>query len=230
MIGVLGGMGPMATIDFLQRLIDLTNGRSDQEHVPTLVCSLPQIPDRSSYIVAKGEDPYPLLLDAINRLISGGAESIVIPCCTAHHWYDMLVDNSSIPIFHVAIEIAEYLKAKNIQKVGLIATEGTYKSNYFKRILKQYGIEVTYPNNLDIQMIMAGIRQIKHGSLNLGAKNLLRVMNHKNYSEIQKWILGCTELPLALRSFNQELLSGCVDSNEILARACFEYWENKASK
>ncbi len=101
-LGVLGGMGPLATVDFLQKLIEETPASRDQDHIPVIAYSVPQIPDRPLAILGKGESPLPHMLEGIHTLKRAGAQAIAIACNTAHYWYDDLVLQGGLPILHIA--------------------------------------------------------------------------------------------------------------------------------
>ena len=109
MLGVLGGMGPMATVDFLAKLVRATPAGRDQDHIPTLVCSAVDIPDRADAILGAGPDPLPAMRAALVRLEAGGATRIAIPCNTAHHWHAALQAGTSLPILHIVDAVAETL-------------------------------------------------------------------------------------------------------------------------
>jgi aspartate racemase len=125
MLGVLGGMGPLATADFMQKLISVTPSINDQNHIPAVVWSVPQVADRSEFILNGLEDPFPMLLNGVNKLKSVGACVIAIPCNTAHFWADKLADETRIHILHMADAVAIQVKAllPDGGKVGLLATE-----------------------------------------------------------------------------------------------------------
>lgn len=109
LIGVLGGMGPAATIDFMAKIVMLTPAASDQEHVPLLVHDVPQIPDRSSAIAAGSDAPFLPMLAGLMQLARGGAEIIAIPCNTAHHWHERLARSCGVPLIHIADAVVEML-------------------------------------------------------------------------------------------------------------------------
>ena len=111
MLGILGGMGPLATADFLKKLIELTPASSDQQHIPTIVWSVPQIPDRSNFIVKQGEDPFAALIKGAETLKKEvGATALAIPCNTAHYWADSIYKSTGVPILHIVDAVMEQLK------------------------------------------------------------------------------------------------------------------------
>src|SRR5690606_28553292 len=102
LLGVLGGMGPLATVDFLSKLIEETAAGRDDDHVPVVVYSVPQIPSRPAAIVSGGPSPLPAMLDGVRTLKGAGATVLAIACNTAHYWYDDLAAAAGIPIVHIA--------------------------------------------------------------------------------------------------------------------------------
>jgi aspartate racemase len=105
-LGVLGGMGPMATVDFMAKVLRNTPADRDQEHIPTIVCSATNIPDRSAAILEGGPDPLPAMRDALHKLERSGVTCIAMPCNTAHFWYSSLQLETNIPILHIVDNVA----------------------------------------------------------------------------------------------------------------------------
>ena len=117
-LGVLGGMGPLATVDFLQKLIEETPATRDQEHVPVVAYSVPQMPERPPAIVGNGESPLPHMLEGVLTLKRAGAKAVAIACNTAHFWYDDLVRDGGLPILHIADAACASLG--DARRVGLL--------------------------------------------------------------------------------------------------------------
>lgn len=126
MLGVLGGMGPMATVDFMAKVVRHTPATCDQEHVEMIVSSSVNIPDRTAAILGTGPDPFPDMLDALRRLERAGARVIAIPCNTAHHWHARLQDETEVPILHIVDAAVVMLERKDVTQgaIGLLATDG----------------------------------------------------------------------------------------------------------
>ncbi|MCW5606143.1 MAG: aspartate/glutamate racemase family protein, partial [Burkholderiales bacterium] len=141
LLGVLGGMGPLATVDFLEKLVAEPPAQRDADHVPVLVYSVPQIPDRPAAILAGGESPLPYMLAGMRTLKQAGACMVAIPCNTAHYWYDDLVREGGLPVIHIADAACEDLARRGIvlQTAGLIATKGTVAAGFFQRCLAARG-------------------------------------------------------------------------------------------
>src|SRR4051812_30907499 len=130
MLGVLGGMGPMATVDFMGEVVQNTPATCDQEHIPMVVCSAANIPDRTASIFGEGADPFPAMRDTLRRLEAAGATCVAIPCNTAHHWDAALQAGTSVRILHIVDAVADALDDQSMQggSVGVLATSGTVKA------------------------------------------------------------------------------------------------------
>ncbi|MES2605291.1 MAG: amino acid racemase, partial [Pseudomonadota bacterium] len=133
-LGVLGGMGPLATADFLKKLVENTPASVDQEHIPVMLYSDCTTPDRTAHIVGDGPSPLPQLLAGIRFLNDSGAAAICIPCNSAHCWYDEMVAASRVPVFHIVRSSAAQVRRKNpsAQKVGVLSTFGTHRMGIYK--------------------------------------------------------------------------------------------------
>lgn len=124
-LGVIGGLGPMATAFFMQMVIEMTKAQTDQEHIEMLIHSRPQIPDRTNYILGLSDkNPIPDMVQVGRALEDQGADLIAIPCITAHYFYGELCREIDIPIIHIVSEIRDYLIERGVESVGLLATSG----------------------------------------------------------------------------------------------------------
>ncbi|HZF84509.1 MAG TPA: amino acid racemase, partial [Burkholderiaceae bacterium] len=131
-VGVLGGMGPLATVDFMHKLLDATPARCDQDHLPLLVSSIPQVPDRTAAYRGEGASPLPALIASGRRLVDGGAALVVMPCNTAHLWFEPLQAALGVPMLHlVDAALAEAAEAVGGAPLGLLATEATLASGLY---------------------------------------------------------------------------------------------------
>ena len=145
-LGVIGGLGPMATAFFIQTVIEMTQADTDQEHIEMIVYHCPSVPDRTSYIVGKSsENPIKPMAVIGKRLAEAGAEVIAVPCVTAACFYEQLSGKIPIPIIHIVDETAQYLTEQKIHTVGLMATDGTIQSRLFQESLQKKGIKVILP-------------------------------------------------------------------------------------
>ena len=200
-IGILGGMGPAATVELFGRIVNNTSAKMDQDHVNTVIINDPQIPDRTEFILGKGDNPVPRMVDNLKKLSQVGADVAIIPCMTAHSFISEMQEKSPIPIIN-AIELVEtYLQESypEVQKIGLLATSGSVESGVFKKYLSK---EIITPNNAEQERLMNVIYG-KHGikSGNIGNKVLLELTNIVDKikeKRVQAVIAGCTELSLVM--------------------------------
>lgn len=226
LLGVLGGMGPLATADFMRKLTEMTPASRDQEHVPVLVYSNPQIPDRSTAIVGRGESPLPALLDGIARLQDGGAEAIAIPCNTAHYWYDEMAAASRVPILHIVGSVCGVLRHKGISggTVGVMGTAGTLHTGIYQDYLERSGYRCVLPSEAEMaELVMPGIVSVKAGDIPGAKKTLGAAADRLAERGARMVVLGCTEIPLALADASPEAAARYVDSTAALAQACLDW-------
>ena len=197
-VGVLGGMGPAATLDFMSKLLALTPAERDQDHLPVICANLPQIPDRTAAILGRGEDPLPSLLRGIAILNEAGVELIAIPCSTSHHWYAALSRASRAPILHIAP--AAVARVPPGERTLVLATRGALHSGLYQRELAARCIPCEVPDpDLSQSLVDDCIRLTKSGQVALAGAILDGVLTAARARGIGSVLLGCTELPLAAR-------------------------------
>lgn len=228
LLGVLGGMGPLATIDFQRRLLEATPARSDQQQLPSVVWNVPQIADRQKALAGTGPSPLPQLIHGIRVLNQAGASHIAIPCNTAHHWYDALSEASDAPILHIvdATLAALEQEANTPQRVGMIATKGTLDAGWYQQKLAAQSIEVIEPTPAELaQWFVPGCYAVKRGALKEGGELLVQQALALFARGAQKLILACTEVPVALQAVNAPFLHLTFDPAQALAERCSQLWQ-----
>lgn len=226
LLGVLGGMGPLATADFMRKLTELTPASRDQDHIPVLVYSNPQVPDRSTAIMGRGESPLPALLDGIARLQGAGAEAIAIPCNTAHYWYDQMAAASQVPVLHIVGSVCDVLKGRGIDggTVGVMGTAGTLHTGIYQGYLQRSGYSCVLPTESEMaELVMPGIVSVKAGDLPTAKRVLGDAARRLGDRGARMVVLGCTEIPLALADASPEAAALYVDSTAALAQACLAW-------
>jgi aspartate racemase len=222
-LGVLGGMGPLATVDFLQKLIEETPARIDQEHIPVIAYSVPQIPDRPPAIIGTGESPLPHMLEGVLTLKRAGATTIAIACNTAHFWYDDLVAQGGLPILHIADAACTALAG--VQRVGLLATQGTVAASFYQTRLKARGIECLLSSDADqLALVLPAIECVKRADLVQAHALATPAAQHLLDRGAQAIVMGCTEIPLALEYQASDVSAHCIDATRELARTCVAWW------
>lgn len=217
-LGVIGGLGPMATAYFLQLLVEMNDAGTDQEHIEILLHSKPQIPDRTQFILGlSGEDPLPQMAEIGRSLAGQGAELIAIPCITAHYFQEKLEAETGVPIVDTIRETVLCLQEAGVDRVGVMATDGTIGSGLFQRALSGAGIECILPDRESQHTVMDIIYQeVKAGNpVDIAAFH--QVAEGLSARGAQTILLACTELSLVKRDF--PLGDGFLDVLEVLARA-----------
>jgi aspartate racemase len=221
-IGILGGMGPEATIDLFTRIVKGTRVKKDQDHLRILIDNNPKIPNRTLAIQGKGPNPLPLLIKSAKTLEEAGADFIAIPCVTAHHFYDPLQKKIKVPILHIVEETVNDVQTrlKKIHKIGLLATTGTLQSGLFQRAFSNSSIGIVLPDpRVQKNYVMKAVFG-KNGIKAMGpSKESKRLIIEASRGLIkqgaQAVVAGCTEIPLVLK--DGDLSVPVVDPVAILA-------------
>ncbi len=228
-LGVLGGMGPLATADFLKKLVENTPALVDQDHIPVLVYGDCSIPDRTAGILGQGPSPLPKLLQGINFLNRAGARAICIPCNSAHCWYSEMSEASAVPLFNIVHASAEQVRKRDprIRRVGVLSTVGTFQMGIYTRALSDLGFMVLAPTEDEFRTLVSpAIALIKANQLT-EAEKLLRAATAKLVARgAEIIILGCTEIPIGMRGQCQENPSLFVDSTDALALSVIEFFKS----
>jgi aspartate racemase len=222
-IGILGGMGPAATVDLFDRIVKATPARRDQEHIPVVIVSNPAVPDRSEAILHGGADPLPVMVAGLRQLAQMGADFAVIACNTAHYYLPDLRAQGGLPIVDMIAETAQSIRRDHpeVERVGVLATSGTLAVGLYQKALTEVGLEPVLPTEDEITQIMdaiygpAGVKTCGAGTAN---REQLRVAGQLLLARgAQALILGCTEIPLALQ--DGDLPAPLIASNQVLAEA-----------
>lgn len=224
-LGVLGGMGPLATVDFLQKLIEETPATRDQDHIPVIAYSVPQVPDRPRAIAGTGESPLPHMLAGIRTLKSAGAQAVAIACNTAHYWYHDLLQQGGLPILHIADAACDALSGNSVRCAGLLATEGTVAAGFYQSRLAARGVSCLLSSaEAQRTLVLPAIECVKRNELARAHALALQAARQLLDGGAQSIVLGCTEIPLAIEFQTSDIHSHCVDATRALARACVGWW------
>ena len=217
-IGIIGGMGPLATCDLMEKIIFHTKAACDQEHLHVLVDNNTEIPDRTAAILSNGPDPVPQMLKSADRLEKMGAHFLIMPCNTAHYFYDRLAGQAGLPLLHMPRETAGELRRQGVGCAGVLATDGTVRSGVYQDALDAEGIRAVYPDREHQAVIMRLIYEyVKAGREGMETLPVADVLADLKEQGAERIILGCTELPIAFQRLG--LLEGTIDPKEVLARA-----------
>ena len=201
-VGVIGGVGPMATVYYMQRVIEMTKAGCDQEHINMLVFNDCDIPDRTAFITEKSPDnPLPVMVEDAKRLEAAGCEFVVIPCNTAHYFYDELERAVEIPVVNIVEETIRYAKARvqDLSCVGIMATTGTIVTGTYQKYAEHAGLSFAVPDENEQDLLMQIIYDGVKAGKPVPRADFDRVANHLRAKGAQCLILGCTELSVLKR-------------------------------
>ncbi len=226
-LGVLGGMGPLASAQFMLRLTLLTPASRDQDHIPTVLWSDPRVPDRTRGRGAGGDDPLPWLLHGIAGLQRAGCGAIAIPCNTAHGWYDAMREAAELPILHIVDAAAADLRRCGIGPgtIGVMGTQGTLDMRLYQDRLQPQGWDCIIPTDDEMaQFVSPAIAQVKANRVAEAYAPLAEIVNRLAARGAAAVVLGCTEIPLGIQAGPQETLRvPVVDTIDALARAAIAW-------
>ena len=217
-LGIIGGLGPMATAYFMRRIIEMTDADRDQDNIEMVIYNSPSIPDRTSYILDNTKDnPLPKIIEIANELERDNVDYIAIPCITAHFFHNEIAKSVYIPVSNGIKEAGEYLRERGITKVGIMATDGTVSTKLFDSVFKDYGIECIYPERECQKLVMSIIYDDVKAGRPVFMKEFELVKELLLSCEAEVVILGCTELSIVKRDNHIE---GVLDIIDVLARDC----------
>ena len=222
-IGIIGGMGPLATYDLAEKILNNTAADCDQDNVPVLIDCNTRIADRTAAILHGGDDPLPEMKKSAKRLEEAGADVLVMACNTAHYFYDGVCEDISIPVLHMPRLTAQLLLGMGVKKAGVLATDGTCQSGVYGEALMGEGIEPVYPSQERQKTIMSLIYDhVKAGIMDFSDLDIDGVIAEMRDKGAEILILGCTELPVAFGLIGKTDLP-LVDPTEVLARAAVSF-------
>ena len=223
-IGILGGMGPMATADLFKKIIANTRADSDNAHIRIYIDNNAQIPDRTAAILAGGEDPVPMMAESLRNLERCGADCIIVPCNTAHYFVPRLQEMTAVPFLNMIEETAKVCATELPGKVaGLIGTTGTLRTGLYDNALKAAGVDFIVPDEACQEALMRviydGVKaDAEPESYRADMELVVKTMQAQG---AQYFILACTELPLAFEALH--LPQTTVDPTMALARAAIRF-------
>jgi len=241
MIGILGGMGTQAGLDFCNKLAMLNRGKIDQEYPLFILYNKSNIPGRPESIgvqtkifstlprnstnTTKYNKVLKSLLEGCRSLEKSGCKFIVIPCNTAHYWYEDLKKKINIPIINMPKEVFLHTQkiCKKDSKIGLLATDGTLKTKIYEKLFNNKYELIKPLHDLQVKSVNKTIKHVKMGNIKLAEKSIKTAVNYLIKKKCKKIILGCTELPIAIFAFkslkNAKISKLYLDPNLILANS-----------
>jgi len=236
MIGVVGGLGPYAGLDLVRKIFDETDARTDQDHLPVAMLSVPaSIPDRTEFLLDKTDvNPAHRVADLIRQLESIGATVVGIPCNTVHAppildivLADLAEAGSTVKLIHMITEVKHWIEEEHpvVKTVGVLATTGTCLAGVYKGVFESGGLAAVCPDEAAQQDVHDAIYDPAHGikaqsgpATEQARKALLRAAQHLRERGAEAIVLGCTEIPLAITESELEG-TPVIDATRVLARA-----------
>lgn len=200
-VGVLGGMGPAATLDFFQRILAASNAPRDSEHIRMIIDCNPFVPDRNAAVAGTGPSSGPALADMARGLERAGAELLVMPCNTAHAFLADIRTATPLPVISIIDVTVEALVSDNSKprRAGILATTGCVDAGLYQNALDRVGVAPVVPSGEARDLFMAVLKRIKAGDVGISTKSeMLRVARALLNDGAEALIAGCTEVPLVL--------------------------------
>lgn len=217
LVGVLGGLGPMATVYFYDLVVEMTDAKNDQEHVDMIIMNRASTPDRTAYIIGKSDrSPLDVLIKDAKRLEKAGANFLVLTCNTAHYFYKEISESISIPLLNMIEETVDYAIDQKHKKIGILATTGNIKTELYQNMCKQKGVDFfvldeEYQNKV-MKIIYDDVKAGKKANM----KEFDEIIDKVKENGCDCVILGCTELSIIKKDENLDD-NFFVDSSEVLA-------------
>ena len=221
-MGILGGMGPEATMDLFSKIVRSTPASKDQDHLRIIIDNNPLIPDRQKAILEDGSSPVPLMIKTARNLEAAGADFIVIPCNTAHYWIERISNAVKISVVDMIDEAAEELSRSypSVRTVGLLAATGTVRSKLYQQRLLEKGIRTVCPSDEDQNRLMEAIYGVKAGDMSKSSAAVVRISRKLVAAGAEALIAGCTEIPLIIKPGDVSV--PIIDVTEVLAKRTVE--------
>jgi aspartate racemase len=228
-IGILGGLGPEATIDLYGKILAATGAARDQEHLHVLIDSNPKVPDRNKAIAGIGESPAPALIAMAQRLERAGADFLVMACNTAHAFEAEIRAAVRVPFVSQIAETVDAVarQAPHAQRIGLLAVQGCIDAGVYAKAFAQRGIATMTLPTAEQQQFMALIYRIKSGDTGAAVREAMRGLGARLFADgAELVVVGCTEVPLVLAA--SDLPGPMVDATQVLAERAVTYAKGTA--
>lgn len=218
-IGIIGGMGPMATADLFTKIIESTKAASDQEHLHVLIDSNTDIPDRTACILQGSDAPLAPMVESAKRLADQGADVLIIPCNTAHYFYPGVAAAVDVPVLNMPEISARYCADRGFSCVALLSTTGTARARIYEPYFERLGLRLLHPSKVGMDNLMYLIYdEVKAGRTPHPERMYPEIVALEEQGA-QAFLLACTELPLVFQSGGRVPF---IDPTRLLARAAVE--------
>jgi aspartate racemase len=218
-VGILGGMGPEATIDLFAKIVKATNAKNDEDHLRIIIDNNPKMPSRLDAILKGGPSPVPAMVATAQNIERAGADFLLIAANTAHWFHADVQKGVKIPVLNMIEETVNWVRESlpGIEAIGLLATTGTTKTGMYHDAFKKIGINVLVPTDEDQKKaVMASIMGFKYGeTLHVMREKMVRVVKMLVANGAGGIVMGCTEIPIILEGYTSPV--PLIDPNQIIA-------------
>lgn len=228
-VGVLGGVGPLATVYFMEMVIEMTDAAKDQEHIDMLVSNHATIPDRTGFILGESQvSPVDAMVEDAKMLETAGCSFVVIPCNTAHYFFEDIKNSVALPVLNIIEETIDYAKKqglrrrvpREVKRLGILATEGTISSGTYSFYGASVGVECIAPDPEYQQKVNYMIYDRVKAGYPVSREAIMEVVDHMRGKGCDAVIMGCTELSVVCRDLKlAETCEDVIDSLWVLARS-----------
>lgn len=219
-LGIIGGVGPLATMFIGEMIVRRTAAEKDQDHVDMVITNNTSIPDRTAFILGESqENPVPVIVSDAKRLQEAGVEIIAIPCNTAHSFYDEIQEGTELPVIDMIRETAMRAKEKGAHRVGILGTTGTISTGIYQAACERFDMIPIVPDAHIQSIVMSLIYDDVKAGYPADPEKWLIISQAMEEAGCDQVILGCTELSIVRKELN---LTECIDSLYVLAETAIE--------
>ena len=217
-VGIIGGMGPAATLDLFNKILKATPAKKDQDHIHIIIDNFPQIPDRTAFLLGKGENPLPYLLKSVRTLEKANVDVLCMPCNTAHYFVEDIRKATPLPFISIVESTLNEIKSsfENSKNIGLLATDGTIIGRVYHKVFEVEGYKIITPLEEKQHEVMKIVYSIKAGRIEENVQTFEEIIEHMKFLGSEVVILGCTELPILLKYFEPSI--PVIDATSCLAK------------
>ncbi|EJB8496108.1 amino acid racemase [Acinetobacter baumannii] len=224
-IGILGGMGPQATVDAMNKIIKNTMAKCDQEHIPVITVSIPDIPDRTESILNHNDKPLKKMTEYLKILENANVGCIIIPCNTAHFWFDQLQKRTHTKMISIIESTVKHIEKTDTKEVCILATSATISTQLYQNKFAQNNINYSIPSPSVQQKIMESIYKYKAAKYEESKELINQIINLYDLNSDIKFLLACTELPLILEDWIKSHPNLFIDATDLLIRNAINWYQ-----
>jgi aspartate racemase len=226
-LGIIGGMGPAATLDLFNKILKATPAKRDQDHIHIIIDNFPQIPDRTAFLLGKGENPLPYILKSVRTLERANVDVLCMPCNTAHYFVEDMRKATPLPFISIIESTLNEIRSRfeNSKNIGLLATDGTIIGRVYHNIFEVEGDKIITPLEEKQHEVMKIVYSIKAGKMEENVQTFEEIIEHMKFLGSEVVILGCTELPILLKYFKPSI--PVIDATSCLAKEIVKFATGK---